>query len=558
MKNTIFISFVILIGFSSIAQQKATVFGGFESNAQWYLNDKNLKDEFNNPTVQPENPLRSNNYLFVNYKYLNWTAGIQAEAYQADALLNLNPKYVGTHVATYFIQFKNKKIDFTLGYFYEQFGSGLLFRSWEDRALGLNNALRGARFIYKPTTYLTVKSIFGQQRSGFDVANSKIYGLDTEMSLSDMLKFETTDLSIGLTYIGRDEKMDIENQNFNNLTNGFGGRINYNNQSFYLSTEYDYKSKDAVVQIENQIDNRFIKPGTALLVNTGYSKKGFGIDATFRRIENMSFFSERSAKGNKYNDRIMNFIPSLTKQHHYNLANIYAYQAQPNVYLVDKDIVKAGEIGGQIDVFYEVKKGTLLGGKNGLKIAGNVSSWNALSGTFYINTPQDYKTDYFGFGKRYFTDCNTEITKKWNSKWQTVFSYINQFYDKKLVEGEAGIIKSNIVAAEATYKFSAKKSIRVVGEHLWADYDKKNWVGGTTEFNMNSKLSFYVSDLYNYGNDNSYQQNHYYNLGGSFRKNATRIALNYGRQRGGLVCVGGICRQVPESSGISIALSTAF
>jgi hypothetical protein len=98
----------------------------------------------------------------------------------------------------------------------------------------------------------------------------------------------------------------------------------------------------------------------------------------------------------------------------------------------------------------------------------------------------------------------------------------------------------------------------VVGEHLWADYDKKNWVGGTTEFNLNSKLSFYISDLYNYGNDNSYQQNHYYNLGGSFRKNATRIALNYGRQRGGLVCVGGICRQVPESSGISIALSTAF
>lgn len=93
---------------------------------------------------------------------------------------------------------------------------------------------------------------------------------------------------------------------------------------------------------------------------------------------------------------------------------------------------------------------------------------------------------------------------------------------------------------------------------MWADSDKKNWAGATVEMNLNSKLSFYVSDLYNYGNDVDYLQNHYYNLGGAFRKNSTRIALNYGRQRGGLVCVGGVCRFVPESSGVSLSLNTSF
>jgi hypothetical protein len=93
---------------------------------------------------------------------------------------------------------------------------------------------------------------------------------------------------------------------------------------------------------------------------------------------------------------------------------------------------------------------------------------------------------------------------------------------------------------------------------MWADSDLKNWAGAMAEFNFNSKLSFYVYDMYNYGNDDKEKQIHYYNLGGSYRKGSSRIALNYGRQRGGLVCVGGVCRFVPQSKGISLSLSTTF
>jgi hypothetical protein len=551
MKKNIF-AFLFLCSFSLYAQEKANFFGGFESNSQWYLNDKGLG------ISHDEVPLRSNNYLFLNFKYKNWSSGIQAEAYENKALLNFNTGYKNTNLATYFVQYQNNKIDVTAGYFYEQFGSGLLFRGWEDRALGINNALRGARIIFKPTKYLTLKSVYGQQRSGFEVSNGKIFGSDLEITLSELMKLQTTELSLGLTYVGRDETTDIVNPNFASLTNAFAGRINFSHESFYASTEYDYKSKDAIVQVNNQIENDFVKPGSALLLNMGYSKKGFGIDGTFRRLENMSFFSERNAKGNTFNDKIMNFVPSLTKQHHYNLANIYTYQAQPNVILSDESLVKAGEIGGQIDVFYDFKKGSTFGGKNGTKIAFNFSNWNALGGNFNLVAPKDYKTDFIGFGKKYFSDYNIEISKKWNNKWQSVFSCINQYYNKKLIEETYGLVKTNIVGAEATYKFSTSKSVRVLGEHMWADHDKKNWASSTVEFNANSKLSFYVSDMYNYGNEDAELRNHYYNLGGAYRKNSTRISLNYGRQRGGLLCVGGVCRVVPESSGVSLSLNTTF
>ena len=102
------------------------------------------------------------------------------------------------------------------------------------------------------------------------------------------------------------------------------------------------------------------------------------------------------------------------------------------------------------------------------------------------------------------------------------------------------------------------RSFRFEAQHLWTDDDLKNWAGGTLEFNLNPRFSFYVNDIYNYGNDNEDAQIHYYNFGGNFTKGSTRLGLNYGRQRGGLLCVGGVCRYVAESTGLSINLSMSF
>lgn len=550
MKHLFLILFVTTSCFV-FSQNKFVFSGGLESNSQWYLNDKQLNVE------HPEFPLRSNSYLLLNSNYNNFYASIQVESYQEKALLNFNPKYEKANVATYFVQYKTKKIDVTAGYFYEQFGSGLLLRTWEDRQLGLNNALRGGRIIVKPTNFLILKTLYGQQRSGFDVSESKIYGADLEVELSKIFNFEKEEITIGGTYVGRDDATQNAPIGFLNLTNTFGGRVNFTNDFLYISSEFNYKSDDTVVEF-GKVQTNFIKPGTALLLNAGYSKKGFGIDASFRRLENMSFFSDRLAKGNQFNDKILNFLPSLTKQHHTNLANIYVYQSQPNVSITDESITKSGEIGGQIDVFYTFKKNTSLGGKYGTKVALNFSNWYALKGIYTIEAPRNYTTDFFAFSKKYYTDYNLEITKKWNSKWASVFTYINQFYNKKLVEETFGEVNTDIIAAEGTYKFTDSKSIRVLGEHMWADSDKKNWASATLEFNLNAKLSIFGTDLYNYGNDNAEARNHYYNFGGAYRKSATRFSLSYGRQRGGLQCVGGVCRFVPESSGVSLSLNTSF
>jgi len=540
-KSFIFSCFFLMSVFSSIAQKSGNLSLAFESYFQYYLDDKKTGD-----FSLPER-FRSNNYLKADYYLNKFSFGIQFESYEPLALLNYSPEYKKTNIATYYADYKTDKVEITAGYFYEQFGNGLILRSWEDRQLGINNSLRGARIKYNPFEFIHLTGLYGKQRVGFKVSDGEIFGFDTDIDLSQILKFESTSLSTGFSYVGRNQKTDPSSTNYSDLTNAFSTRIDFNKGNFYLNSEYAHKSKDAVYS-NHQILN--VKPGNALLLNVGYAKKGIGIDATFRRLENMTFYSDREAYGNVYLQNMINYLPALTKQHDYLLTNIYVYQAQPQISFQDPSLLKSGEIGGQIDIYYNIKKKTALGGKYGTKLAINTSYWAGLKGEYdYANF--DYTTDLLGLGEKYFSDFNIEVRKKWSRNWHSIFLYAYQHYNKKYIEETYGNIKANILVAETTHKFSKGKSIRIEAQHLATKEDKKNWMGGTFEYAFNSMFSIYANDIYNYGNDNPEKRIHYFNIGGSYTKGAMRFALNYGRQRGGLLCVGGVCRYVPESTGIS-------
>lgn len=569
MKNFIWILSVLFISYTSALAQENTdieyarIYGGIESNSQYYLDDSGLN------FLQPEEPFRSNNYLFLNISDRHFTVGFQLESYEPNALLNYNPLFNGTNLGTYFADYKNDKLQITLGHFYEQFGSGILLRAWEDRALGVNSALRGGRIKYSPSNNINITALYGRQRSGFHVTKGDIYGLDTDFFLGEWLNLyeKGQDLSIGLSYVGRYEDIGFENPNFNNLTNAYSFRFDYLNNSFYLNGEATYKEEDGIVNSQGQLSNNFVEPGHAFQLNFGYSSMNYGIDITLRRLENMSFLSEREpttyvnfqgdlTSSLDFLDGIMNFVPALTKQHHSQLSNIYVYQAFNGVSFVDPEIMRAGETGGQIDFFYSIPKGSILGGKHGTNISVNLASWYNLPGT-YTFSPPNYNVDFFGIGNKFFSDYSIEITKKLNDDWHVSTIYIDQYSDLRFLDGRDPV-NADIIVADATYNFTETKSIRLELEKMWATADRKDWVGGTLEYNPNENFSVYVWDIYNYGSEKPEEQVHYLNFGGSYRKGRYRVAINYGRQRGGLVCVGGVCRFVPESSGFTLAFNTSF
>ena len=554
---------------------KVKVYGSFERNGQWYTNDKNRG--IHQDTV----PLRANNYFNVNFNYKKFTFGTQIESYMNEALLNFNPKYKGTNFATYYANYKTKKLDITLGHYYVQFGSGLALRTWEDRSLGINNALRGAKVVYSPIDEISFTALYGKARSGFDVANGDVFGLNTDVNVSQLLNLEAFDFKYGFSAVSRYEKLPVAVQNFSAFTNLFSNRFELAYKNYYVNTEYVFKSRDAIIK-QNILDTNFAKEGSALLVNFGYSKKGIGFDANLRRVENMQLLAQRnldnyptlSSTSLNYNDKILNFVPSLTKQHHSNLANIYVYQAQFQVVMDESTQVnKFGEIGGEFDFFYDFKKGSVLGGKYGTKINLNVSSWYNLKAKFrYINNAgeniQNYQAELFNANEKYFSDYNIEITKKVSKNFKTAFTYINQYYNNKQIQGifKEYVVNSHTIFSESTYQLSDTKSITFGLEHMWADNDRKNWAAGTVEYNHNEHWSIFAMDMYNYGFDHKTLtisetdlfDIHFYNFGTAYKKGSTRVALNYGRQRGGLVCAGGVCRFVPPSTGLGLQITTSF
>ena len=560
MKKLLYLSLALACSFAFAQNQDdeekkkdwGTLTGGFESIVQWYNDDTGLGK------FAEDEHVRSNNYLKLDYNYGNWFAGIQVESYAPMPLLNYSPKLDDSGIAQYYAMYKTRKLEITAGYFYEQFGSGLILRGWENRPLGINNSFRGGRVKYNPSNSLSFTGMYARQRDGFEVSEGEIFAFNSEIDLTNLFKLETSSLSAGFSYVGRKEDIPQEFQNtgFDEMTNAFSARLDYSGNSFYSGVEYITKSEDAIVNSQRFIEN-FSEPGSALLVNFGYSQKGLGIDATFRRLENMNFFSEREASGNVFNENIMNYLPGLTKQHDYLLTNIYVYQAQPAISVPDPSLLKYGEIGGQIDVFYQFKKGTPIGGKYGTKIAVNAAYWAGLKGEFNF-TDRDAEVEYFGFGQKYFTEYSLEVRKKWNRKWQSIFYYVNQYYNQRFITDQRGEVNSNIAVAETTYRINSKRSVRLELQHLWTPDDNKNWAGATLELNVTPRLSFYLNDIYNYGNDVEDEQIHFYNVGGSYARGATRFAVNYGRQRGGLVCVGGVCRFVPQSTGVTFNITTAF
>ena len=563
MVKKIFLASVLCLVTHSYAQIRV----GIESNSQYYIDDDKIKLD----PIESDERFRSNNYIKLDYTLKNFEFGLQGEGYYPKAILNYNPQLQDFNVGHVFVRYNNyeKGVDITAGHIYEQFGSGLALRFWEDRALGINNSLFGGRAKLRIGEAAQIKLLGGKQRvgMGFDFSDGVVYGADTEIDVTQIMGKEDYTLKFGATYVGRYEDVTDLHPSVPKTTDVFGPRMEYLGNKFNFSAEYLYKTDDVHVEA-SKIQENILRSGNAMLLNIGYNSGSFAVNLNLRRLENFTFFSQRNKQGNVFNYGMINYAPSLVKQYDHSLQNIYVYQAQPQMvyYLQNKE--KQGEIGGQFDIFYEAPEGSFLGGQKGASFAINGSYWAGLKNNVSKSIVQgefgedieiiNMSTDFLKFGNKYYSDFAIEYRKPFSDKLNTIFTYLNQYHNSEFITEKPYQVKAHTVAAEGTYFLSDTKSLRLELQHQWADSERKNWVGGTLEFIPSKTWSFFVHDIYNYGSDLDYEKLHYYSLGSAYTKGATRIAASYGRQRGGMMCVGGVCRWVPESAGFTLNLTTNF
>ncbi|RXK82932.1 DUF6029 family protein [Filimonas effusa] len=507
-------------GYAQLEQLgKGHLSGSFESYTQLYRKDTAIG------ATPPQDKFGSNNFFKLDYTYKQFSAGIQYEAYlpaiQGFPFVSTKLNTTEGKLVNRYFRYSGKQLSVQVGDFYEQFGSGLVFRSWENRQIGINNALEGANIQVQPVPFLKLKFVYGRPRKYFDYANAVVRGADAEIDLNTLVKAPddaAVHFTAGGSYVSRFQSYTGNMEDFPATVNAWAGRLAMDAGSFSLNAEYVRKSSDP--HLVNQYDE---STGKALLVNTTYTGRNWGANLSIRSLSNMDFRAEREVEGTVLP---VNYIPSLTKQHDYLTTNIYVYNPQV-----------AGETGGQADVFVN------LGSS---KLSLNYAQYKALKTAGKLFQQGDMA---------YFRDGSLEWKKKWNNQWQSIAAYHYVFYNKSIVEGgNYENIKAHIGLVNILYKFAAKKSARLELQHLYTEEDKGNWAAAVAEFAFAPLWSFYLSDLYNYGKTDL----HYYNFGGSFMKNGARFSLAYGRQRAGLFCVGGVCRYVPAASGFTASFTLSF
>ena len=525
---------------ASFAQGLAgsNIHGNFEFNGQYYLPDSAIGA----PKVNEK--FLNNSFLNLNYEYQNFSAGIRYESYR-NPLLGYDKDYTGSGIMYRFLNYKKDDIDVTVGSFYDQFGNGLIFRSYEERGLGLDNAMEGVRVKYTPTPGVSLKGIVGVQRNFFALGKGIVRGFDAEWNLNESItkwKEKKTQVTLGASFVS---KYQVDDDNTYVLPENVGsgaGRLNVIRGGWNIGGEFAFKANDP-----SYTNGYIYKTGSASLITATYSKPGFGFNLGAKRIDNMSFRSDRNAV---LKSLLINYLPAMTKQHTNILASFYPYATQPN-----------GEFGIQGEFFFHIKEGKFIGGSKGADVAINYSRAQSIDKVATADVDQGYTSNFIKLGKEvYYEDFNVEYTHKLSKKVKLILTYVYINYNKDVIEGRPGFghVFSHIGIAEFNWKVDAKHNLRTELQHLYTQQDDKNWALLLAEYTVVPHWFFAGFSEYNYGNNNNARRFNYYNLSLGYTNKANRIAFGYGRQRAGLFCVGGICRTVPSSNGINISITSSF
>ncbi len=535
---------------ATIAQEKGRISGSFESNSIYYIED-------DASGADAPYAIGSNNYLKVDYTLGRFSAGIQAE-YYPEVLQGFQEEFKGFAIPSKYVAWNDSNFSVIVGDYYEQFGSGMVLRSWEDRQLGHNNSLGGARLTFNTNdNAFSARVLYGVPRDylysvgrGYDLgqnifnnySSTQVMGADFSLMLSQILMPESMhNIYFEGSIVNRYEPsstslFNVADYSYLGLSQNlfsYSARLGYEYGGFAFKFEHVGKGED--LHLSHKSDEYELKAGNAQLAELNYSTRGFSASALFRRLENMSTLAYRveDMSAGALPANTINYIPALSQQQSYMLASFNPYAGYSD-----------GEIGGQVDLFYTIPRGSTLGGKYGVKLHANSSLYYTPASSLSIDHEE---------ARLSYRDFTFDIEKKWNRKFKTILFMTIQ--ELSPTHGEKISTEAqNVFVADATYSFTNKFSLRAELQYLYSEELTKDWMGALLEANFAPKWSFFVSDMYNHGDSRL----HYYSAGAAYTYSFYRVAASYGRNREGMVCSGGVCRWQPAYTGGNLQLSILF
>lgn len=535
MKRIVLTAMAILpfaCGFS-----QSTFSGDLELNTQFYQRDSLIGAS---GTPHYDN-LLSGGDAWMNVYYMNAQAGLDAgirlDVFNNSDLHNPGTPYTDEGIGRWYISKKlnlgnQDNLEITGGYIYDQFATGLVFRSYEERPLGIDNALFGFELQANLGENWTIRAIGGQQKDLFTRYPEVLKGAAIDGNLP--LKNPSLTIAPGICYVNRTLNADDINiiaaqintyaleKRFVPKYNMYAGSVYntfaYKDISWYV--EYAVKSHEAI----KGADGSYVdKPGNVLYSSLTYSTSkighGFGITGQFRKVNDwvMRVNPELALLNGE-----IDYLPSITQQNSLRLTARYAAVAQ-----------ELGETGFQINATFSPDKVTVLNG-----------DYSEVRNPENLLLFREAIADY-------------ELRKP---KFKMILGGQYVLYDQEVFENHPGVpvVKAITPFSEFTFKITRKKSLRFELQYQDCHEDYGSWVYGLAEYNIAPRWSFAASDMWNYDPLKTEKALHYYSLFASYTIHSTRITVNYVKQIGGIVCTGGVCRYEPAFSGFKAGILTTF
>lgn len=537
---------VLLLSQVLFSQEGANISGALQINANIFLRDSNI-----NAVSQPQYKKQffgGESWMNLNYSYKGFTAGIRYDMYLNSNLRDPNASYTDRGVGRWFIKKAFDNFTVEVGNLYDQIGSGIIYRAYEQRPLFIDNALLGASLKYKFSDHLTMKAFGGQQKNAFDIYSGSIKGLVADGFFSFGKEESPVNIVPGIGFINKtlsDETMervvnglqtylaaDRFNPIFNSYAFSFYNTINYKGFNWYVETAL--KSKDVFFNpralkqeiIGTTFGKLEFKPGNVIYSSLSYAGGKLGITLEAKRTKNFNYRIDpnlRLLRG------LISYIPPMNRQNTYRLTARYSPATQ--------DI---SEQAFQFDLRYKWND----------KISSLVNFSN-------INTLE---------GEKLFREFLTELTYKPNTKTQLtgglqLLNYNQEIYEQKPT---VPIVKTVTPYIDFLYKFSRKKSLRTEIQFMATKQDYGSWLFALAEYGIAPNWIFELSGMYNVGPKVSLisgkepQKILYPAIGVVHIKGANRFQLRYVKQVEGVVCSGGICRLEPAFSGVRFSLNSTF
>ncbi len=525
----VLLAFLLVVSIQASSQQ-GNLSGDLMMNVNFFQRDTNIKAS--------GNPLYDNllsggeGWLGLRYSGYGFTGTVRFDGFNNSNLQKPTSALTAAGIGMFSLSKEFNNLTITVGHVYDQIGSGIIFRAYEDRGLLIDNALFGLHLKYILNKNFMIKGFTGQTKNLFERYQPIIKGANIEGDF-DLGKKAHITPGIGIVNRTMDQaSMDFVvstinsyplasryKPTYNNFATTIYNTLNYGDFSWYV--EGATKSKEAI-QYGNELKNL---GGTVLYSTLGFAKAKWGLNASFKRSEN---FELRTSPKEILLQGMYNWQPIIAQIRPQRLIARYTPPSQ------------FSEICGSVSGMYTPNDNMTF----------NLSYTN-------INT-LDSGAMLF---REVFGEAEIRSIKNVILHFGAQYLRYNQFiYQQKVNKEEYPDVTAITPFMEIIYKFNSKKSLRTELQYMSTKQDYGSWVFGLLEFNIAPNWSFAVSDMYNIAPNKVHVKKalHYPNVFIARSVGPHRFTAQYVKQVDGINCTGGVCRYEPAFSGFKLGIISTF